>query len=207
MKKHHHNRNKVGPTGGEPRMADEARAQRTAEEARAQRTADEARAQEKRNQEAARQSAQETVRMSDELGKLGAETMAVWMRINQEVWRDVLDLQSSTTRETTQLMTQLQHTGMDAWRELQGATLRWYTMWPEAFRDPLRFYQRALEESMETARRSLHATRQNSELVTRSLQQMQSSAEEASRNVHQTFQDAASKLQEVTQRTERLRAA
>ena len=43
--------------------------------------------------------------------------------------------------------------------------------------------------------------------MTRSLQQMQSSAEEATRSVHQSFQNAASKLQEVTQRTERLRAA
>ena len=145
--------------------------------------------------------------MSDELSKLGAETMTVWMRINQEVWRDVLNLQSNTTRETTNLMTELQQAGVESWRDLQGTTFRWYTMWPEAFRDPLRFYQRALEESMESARRSLNATRQNSELMTRSLQQIQSSAEEATRNVHQTFQNAASKLQEVTQRTERLRAA
>ena len=192
-------------------MAEEGRAQRSAEEARAQRVAEEARAQgaeaAKRSQEAARQSAQDTLRMSDELGKLGAETMTVWMRINQEVWRDVLDLHSSTTRETSHLVTQLQQTGMDRWRELQDSSVRWYTMWPEAFRDPLRFYQRALEESMETARRSLHATRQNSEIMTRALQQMQTSAEEASRNVHQSFQNAASKLQEVTQRTERLRAA
>src|SRR5689334_13019110 len=100
MKNRHRNHEKVGPKRGEQRMADEARAQRPAEDARAQRAAEE-RAQDaaRRAQDATRQSAHDAIRMSDELGKLGAETMSVWMRINQEVWRDVLDLHSSTTRE------------------------------------------------------------------------------------------------------------
>ena len=189
-------------------MADEARGQRTAEEARAQRAAEE-RAQEtaKRAQEAARSSAQDARRMSDELGTLGAETMTAWLRMNQAVWRDVLELQSATARETTHLVTQYQQTGMDVCRELQGTVFRWATLWPEAFRDPLGFYQRTLEESMETARRSLQTARQHSEMVAHAFQQMQTSAEDATRNVHQSVQDAASKLQEVTQRTERLRVA
>ena len=145
--------------------------------------------------------------MADDLSRLGAETLAVWARINQQVWRDALDLGSSTARESTQLVSQLQQAGLEAWREWQGAGVRWTTLWPEAFRDPLRFYQRALEEGMGTARRSFTLGRQGSETVTRSLQQMQQSAEETSRSVQQTFQDAAAKLHDVTQRTERLHAA
>jgi hypothetical protein len=161
----------------------------------------------RRAQDNVRRTAHEAVNAADEVARLGAETVAVWTRINQEVWRDVLDLGASTARESTQLATRLQQSNVDAWREFQGRAFRWYTIWPEIFRDPLRGYQRALEESMEAARRSIHVSREHSEAVTRSLQQLQASAEETTRTVQRSFQSAASRLQEVAQRTERLHAA
>jgi hypothetical protein len=161
----------------------------------------------KRTPESEPRSTQEALRISEELARLSAESIWVWTRINQKVWRDVMDLGAKTVREGAHLAAQLQQTGLEAWRDSQDASVRWATLWPEAFRDPLHYYQRAFEQSMEIARRSLHLTRQSSETVTRSLQQLQQSAEEATRNVQQTFQDAVSNLEEVTQRTERLYAA
>ena len=176
---------------GEPRMDEQVRGQDTA----------------KRTQESAPRSTQEALRISDELARLSAESIWVCTRINQEVWRDVMDLGAKTVREGAHLATQLQQAGLEAWRDSQDASVRWATLWPEAFRDPLHYYERAFKQGMEMARRSLHFTRQSSETVTRSLQQMQQAAEEATRSVQRTFQDGLSKLQEVTQRTEHLHAA
>ena len=85
--------------------------------------------------------------------------------------------------EDAQLMTQLQQGSMEAWRDFQDAALRWSAMWPEACRDPMRYYQRTLEQSMNTTRRTLELTRQTSETVSRSLQEMRRTAEEAGRSV------------------------
>jgi hypothetical protein len=161
----------------------------------------------RRTQETARRGVQDAVQMSEELARLGAETMTVWTRVNQQVWRDMMDLGSKTSQQSVHLLTQLQQASVEAWREFQDGAVRWSTMWPEAFRDPMRFYQRALEQSMDATRRSLLLTRQTSETVSRSLQEMQHTAEEASRSVQQAFQDGTSKLEEVTRRTERLHAA
>ena len=181
-------------------MADEQAQARSQETARSQEAM-------KRTQESARRNIQDVAHMSDELTRLGAETMTVWTRVNRQVWRDMMDLGSKTSQQGVHLMTQLQQTGVEAWREFQDSAVRWSTMWPEAFRDPMRFYQRTLEQSMDAAQRSLGFTRQTSETVSRSLQEMQQTAEEASRSVQQAFQDGNSKLEEVTRRTERLHAA
>src|SRR5439155_6820861 len=181
------------PTSGE---AQQRREPRMVEQVRGQDTAN-------RTQQSAQLSTQEAVGIPDELARLGAESISVWMRINQEVWRDVMDLGAKTVREGAHLAAQLQQTGLEAWRDSQDASVRWATQWPQAFRDPLHCYERAFEQGMVMARRSLHLTRLSSEMVTRSLQQMQQSAEEATRSVQQTFQDGVSKLQEATQRTER----
>jgi hypothetical protein len=161
----------------------------------------------RRTQESARRSVQEAVHVSEELTRLGAETVTVWTRVNQQVWRDMMDLGSKASQQGVHLMTQLQQASVDAWRDFQDGAVRWSTSWPDAFRDPMRFYQRMLEQSMDATRRSLTFSRQTSETVNRSLQEMQHTAEEASRSVQQAFQDGTSKLEEVTRRTERLHAA
>ena len=135
------------------------------------------RAQQQREHQAA-DGATEATRVVGQLAGLGTEAMAVWGDVTQRAMRDVAVLSARTTQESVRQITQWQQMNMDLLREAQAAMFRWHTIWPEAFRDPIRYYQRTLEESID---------------VTRSL--------------GETFREASSRMQDVYARSDRLRAA
>lgn len=168
----------------------------------------------RRTQEAARRTAergreaQETAaRMAGQLVSAGTETLAVFADVNQQVLRDLVQLSSAGLQEGTRLWTEMQHVGVEAVRNVQSAVFRMQTMWPEALRDPLRWYQRTLEESIDVATQTLGLARKSAETATQSYQRLQSSAEESTRSLQEVFRSGTSKLQEVYERSERLRAA
>jgi hypothetical protein len=90
---------------------------------------------------------------------------------------------------------------------MQAAASRWYMLWPEFFRDPIRGYQRSLEESIDATQRVFELTRRNAEALTQSCQRLERAAGDTSRTLAETFREASTRMQDVYARTDRLRAA
>jgi hypothetical protein len=85
--------------------------------------------------------------------------------------------------------------------------MRWQTLWPEAFRDPVRWYQHALQHMVTTMQDAIDLNRRNAETVMRSFDRMQTQSEEAAKTLEDTFRQGASKIREIQTRTENLRVA
>ena len=154
-----------------------------------------------------REAATEATRVSAQLAGLGTEAMAVWGDVSQRALRDMAELSARTTQESVRQYTEWQQMNMDLLREAQAAMFRWQTIWPEVFRDPIRYYQRTLEESIEATQRVFHATRRNAETMMEACQRLEHASEDATRSLGETFREASSRMQDVYARSDRLRAA
>jgi len=151
--------------------------------------------------------ATEATRVAGQLAGLGTEAMAVWGDVTQRAMRDVAELSARTTQESVRQLTQWQQMNMDLLREAQAAMFRWHTIWPEAFRDPIRYYQRTLEESIDVSQRMFYATRRNAETMMEACQRLEHASEDVTRSLGETFREASTRMQDVYARSDRLRAA
>jgi hypothetical protein len=158
-------------------------------------------------QQRAREGLDETRRTADAFATIGTETLTVWIDTQQRVARDVLQLTSEAVQESTRVISDLQQTTLDAMQEMQTMSWRWFALWPDAVRDPFRWYERAVGEAMENGRRSLRMGRSGVDAVTRSMERMQDTAGQTASTMEETFRQAAGRLQEVASKAERLRAA
>ena len=154
-----------------------------------------------------RQSEEETTRVAAQLASLGAETLSTWTDLNQRITQDLLRMSSNAAEETTRALSEMNQAAMTAWRDTQGAALRWQTLWPEAFRDPVRFYQHAFQQMVSSVQDAIDLNRRNAETVMRSFDRMQTQSEEAAKTLEDAFRQGASKIREIQSRTENLRVA
>ena len=161
----------------------------------------------RQQQQQARETAKDTTRVAGQLAGLGTETLTVWTDTTQHALRDVVELSAQATQESARQLTEWQQTNLDLMRETQAAAYRWFTLWPEFFRDPIRGYQRSLEESIDAAQRVFELTRRNAEALTQSCQRLERAAGDASRTLGETFREASTRMQDVYARSDRLRAA
>jgi hypothetical protein len=180
-------------------------AARQAQERQAQETA--TRRQQQAARETGKDATKDATRVAGQLAGLGTETLTVWTDATQRAVRDVLELSTQATQEGARQLTEWQQTNLDLMREMQAATLRWTQLWPEFFRDPIRGYQRSLEESIDTTHRVFELTRRNAETLAQSCQRLERAADDATRTLGETFRDASTRMQDVYARTDRLRAA
>ena len=155
----------------------------------------------------ARETAKETTRVAGQLAGLGTETLTVWTDAALRAVRDVVELSAQATQEGARQLTEWQQTNLDLMREMQTVAFRWYTVWPEFLRDPIRGYQRSLEESIDASHRVIELTRRNAETLAQSCQRLERAADDATRTLGETFRDASTKMQDVHARSDRLRAA
>jgi hypothetical protein len=167
----------------------------------------EATARRQQQQQQARETAKDTTRVAGQLAGLGTETLTVWSDATQHALRDIVVLSAQATQEGARQLTEWQQTSLDLMRETQAAAFRWYTLWPEFFRDPIRGYQRSLEESIDATQRVFELTRRNAEALTQSCQRLERAAGDASRTLGETFREASTRMQDVYARSDRLRAA
>jgi hypothetical protein len=154
-----------------------------------------------------REQAKDATRMAGQLAGLGTETLTVWTDTTQHATRDVLELSAQATQEGMRQFTQWQQTNLELLREVQGAAFRWYTLWPEFFRDPLSGYHRSIEESIEATHRVFEMTRCHAEALAQSYERLERAADTATRTLGDTFREASAHMQGVYARSDRLRAA
>jgi hypothetical protein len=177
------------------------------EQARTQETARQAQEAGRRTQQRARESANDATRVAGQLASLSTETLAVWADVGQRAMRDVMELSAHATQEGARQLTEWQQMNADALRELQTAAFRWPALWPEAFRDPIRWYQRSLEESIDVTQRAFELARRNAETTMHTCQRLERAASDTTRTLGETFRDASTRMQDVYARSDRLHAA
>jgi hypothetical protein len=155
-----------------------------------------------------REATSDARRMTREQTALGSETAGVWADLNQRVMQNLTDLWLRGAREGARTFTEIQEANLEAWREAQDAAFRLQTMWPDALRDPMRWYQRALEETVDSFSRPLHTINRRADIITRTAGRMRGSTQETGRQMQQTMRRGVSKIQDITGRsTASLRAA
>jgi hypothetical protein len=157
--------------------------------------------------EPVRETANDATRMAGQFAGLGTETLTVWTDATQHALRDVLELSKQATQEGAHQLIQWQQTNLELLRETQGAAFRWYTFWPELFRDPIRGYQRSLEETIAATHRLFEMTRRHAEAVAQSYERVECAADTATRTLGDTFKEASTRMQDVYARSDRPRAA
>lgn len=161
----------------------------------------------RRAQQRAREGMEESRKQAEQLMSLGTETVTVWTDIQQRVARDVLQLSADGMQETARMFAEVQQAWLDGTQEGQSMLWRWQTMWPDAFRDPLHWYERAVGEFVENTRRGLRIGHTGLDAMSRAMERMQDTAGQAASTMQTNFREAAGRMQEVAHRVERLRAA
>src|SRR5437879_13219298 len=71
------------------------------------------------------------------------EAMALWAEANQRVLRELVELGSTTAKESVRLYGDLQRAGLESLREGQSWTMRWRGGWRDAS-DPAAWYQKLM---------------------------------------------------------------
>jgi hypothetical protein len=158
-------------------------------------------------QRAAQDSAQSMDRAGRDIAGLSSQALAVWTEVGQDVVRDLMTLSSSTVQESTRRMVEMQQASMDTLREMQFGAFRWQTLWPEMFRDPIRWYQGSTQDLIDTTQKWWGLARRNAETVRQSYQRMEQTTSQATRELERTFSQAKSKMQGIPIRQEQRRAA
>jgi hypothetical protein len=138
---------------------------------------------------------------------LGAETLGAWAELNQRVGQDLARSYASAMEETTRAAADVQQSMLGAWRNAQDAMFRWQALWPEAFRDPMGWYQHALEQGIGVMHETIDLGRRNAETTLRAFDRLQSQSREAARTLEDTFKEGATRIRDIQSRKETLRAA
>jgi methyl-accepting chemotaxis protein len=164
---------------------------------------------ERRAQEARRRAhevsrkAENAGRAMGEMASVGAETAAVWADASERAMRELLELSAGTAKETAKLYNEMQQSMIDAIRDMQSMAFRWNAMWPEMFRDPFRWYQRTMMDSVDYAQRNFKLIGGTAEALTESVERLQHTAEEAGKGIQETFTSATSRMREVYAQADR----
>ena len=161
----------------------------------------------RRGSERRREAADEAGRVTEQVASLGAETVSTWAELNQRVGQDLMRVSSSAIEEVVRTTAEIQQATFAAWRDAQAAAFRWHALWPEAFRDPVRWYQHAFEHAVGSMQDAIDLGRRNTETALRSFDRLQTHSAEAARTLEDTFQQGASKIRDLQSKTETIRVA
>ena len=128
------------------------------------------------------------------------EQGTLWADANRRVLGDLAELSIAAVKETSDLLAGLQRSSLDALREQQDAALRWHAMWPELVTDPLRWYQKALLESVDTAQRTFRLMGATTHSLSQAVDRVHATAEQTGQRVQETLISNASRARETVRR-------
>lgn len=125
------------------------------------------------------------------------DAMTLWADANQRVARELVELSVGAAKESVRLYAEIQQGAIEAMRETQATALRWQSAWQEAPKDPVRWYQKTLVESVDTAQKAFRFVEGTSQAVTRSAERLQASAEQAGKSIQETFTSMVGKTKDL----------
>ncbi len=128
------------------------------------------------------------------------EIAAAWTDVNQRVLAGLADLSAASAKEGARLMGELQQGALDALRETQTAVIRWQTLWPEALMDPVRWYQKALMETVDGAQRAFDLMTFSTRSFAHSADRIRATAEQTNQQVHDALTAGTARTREAARR-------
>jgi hypothetical protein len=138
--------------------------------------------------------------MFGEVSGKAVEAMTAWAEANQRVMRELVDLSVGAAKESVRLYSELQQGAIEAVRDTQASALKWQSGWPEAPKDPMQWYQRAIVESVDHAQKFFRMLEGNAQAVTRSAERLQTSAEQAGKGIQETFEATVTRVKDAYSR-------
>ncbi|MBI1737112.1 MAG: hypothetical protein HYR51_18225 [Candidatus Rokubacteria bacterium] len=146
------------------------------------------------------QKAQEVInQVNDATGK-AINAMTLWADANQRVLDQLVELGTGAAKETVKLYAELQQSTLDAFREGQATALRWQSIWQEAPRDPMLWYQKSLADGIDGAQKWFRLVEGQAQAVTKSAERLQTSTEQAGRGIQQTVSESVNRMKDVCAR-------
>ena len=125
------------------------------------------------------------------------DMMTFWADANQRVLSQLVELGTGAAKESVKLYAELQQSALDAFRETQATALRWQSLWQEAPRDPMAWYQKTLADGIDNAQKWFRLVEGNAQAVTRSAERLQSSTEQVGRGIQQTVSESVTRMKDV----------
>lgn len=125
------------------------------------------------------------------------DMMTFWADANQRVLSQLVELGTGAAKESVKLYAELQQSALDAFRESQATALRWQSLWQEAPRDPMAWYQKTLADGIDNAQKWFRLVEGNAQAVTRSAERLQSSTEQVGRGIQQTVSESVTRMKDV----------
>ena len=135
--------------------------------------------------------------MFGEVSGKTVEAMTMWAEANQRVMRELVDLSVGAAKESVRLYSELQQGAIEAVRDTQASALKWQSGWPEAPKDPMQWYQRAIVDSVDHAQKFFRMLEGNAQAVTRSAERLQTSAEQAGKGIQETFEATVTRVKDA----------
>lgn len=134
--------------------------------------------------------------VNDATGKT-IDAMTLWAEANQRVLTQLVELGTGAAKESVKLYAELQQTTLEAFRESQATALRWQSMWQEAPRDPMLWYQKSLADGIDSAQKWFRLFEGNAQAVTKSAERVQTSTEQVGRGIQQTVTEGVTRMKDV----------
>ena len=135
--------------------------------------------------------------MFGEISGKTVEAMTAWAEANQRAMRELVDLSVGAAKESVRLYSELQQGAIEAVRDTQASALKWQSGWPEAPKDPMQWYQRAIVDSVDHAQKFFRMLEGNAQAVTRSEERLQTSAEQAGKGIQETFEATVTRVKDA----------
>ena len=124
------------------------------------------------------------------------EAMALWAEANQRVLRELVELGSTTAKESVRLYGDLQRAGLESLREGQSWTMRWQGGWKDAS-DPVAWYQKLMADGVNGTQQAFRLAEESAQAVTRAAERVQATTEQAGKGIQETYTTVVAKMKDV----------
>lgn len=122
------------------------------------------------------------------------EAFSLCAEANEKILRELVDLSASAAKESVRLYAELQSSAVEAVKDGQGYLLRRQAELQGAPKDPLAFYQKSVQESVEGAQKAFRLLEGGAQAMTRSAERLQVSAEQTGKEIQAAVAQLAGKL-------------
>jgi hypothetical protein len=142
----------------------------------------------------------EQARQAELFGQLtgrAAEAVTLFADAQQRLLKEFVALSADAALESVRLYADLQQTVLDALRDTQTATLRYQNTWQDLPKDPVRWSQTALSETVDGAQKALRIVESNVQALGRTAERLQTSAERTGKGVQDALTGVVTKMKEI----------
>lgn len=126
-----------------------------------------------------------------------AEAVTLLADAQQRLLKEFVILSADTALESVRLYADLQQTALEALRDTQTATVRYQSAWQDLPRDPVRWSQATLSETVDGAQKALRIVEANVQAIGRTAERLQSSAERTGKGVQEALSGVVTKMKEI----------